>query len=139
MGLEVQCTMSPSPSPYYYCHQSVSSSFTWERKARHRFVCNMCNPGQYPFSPSPSLPIVPHSWCSDGSLLATGSRDGVCKVWAVSDDITDGADATEGELHSFLASYFLFSLSWDFPPHCLSLSTLSRHQLTLTLSFSNSH
>jgi hypothetical protein len=41
MGLEVQCTMPPSPSPYYSCYQSVSASFTWKRKARHRFICNI--------------------------------------------------------------------------------------------------
>jgi WD40 repeat protein len=83
----------------------------------------MCNPAPYPFSPS--LPIIPRSWCSDGSLLATGSRDGVCKVWAVSDDINDGANATEGELHSFLASHFLFALVGIFPPHYLPSAGIS--------------
>ena len=30
--------------------------------------------------------VVIISWCSDGTLLASGSRDGMCKIWSVSDN-----------------------------------------------------
>ena len=77
-------------------------------------VCCMCNPIPYPMSPSLFQPSFPHSWCSNGSLLATGSRDGVCKVWAVSDDITDSANTAEGELHAYPPSIsFLPSIGFS--------------------------
>lgn len=82
-------------------------------------------------------PSFPHSWCSNGSLLATGSRDGVCKVWAVSDDITDSANTAEGELHTYPPSIFFLTFDRISPFNSRSLSTLCRHQLKLSLSTLN--
>jgi WD40 repeat protein len=83
-----------------------------------------------------------YSWCGDGSLLATGSRDGLCKIWFITDTAST-ANAAQGNklmylltsldlsccLHLFfyLHYYLLLSLYLNF---CLNLRLRQIHYIT---------
>lgn len=53
-----------------------------------------------------------YSWCGDGSLLATGSRDGLCKIWSITDTAST-ADAAQGNNLMYLLVFLPGSISFS--------------------------